>query len=324
MSKITAKPGQWRANLEDGEYFQSWYPLALARDLKPDTVLGRDFMDTRVVLYRDPAGKAVVQSAYCPHLGADLSVGEMIDGEIRCPYHHWKFNAAGMCTRIPTGDKIPPKARLFNYPTEEAWGLVWAFNGETPLFPVPTIPDTTEEDCVFVANERGERPIDHWLSTSNAFDFQHLRAVHHMPDAVEPETIDATPHSLEYRRGNNRMLHHGRVTGTNTFAHHLVTPEGEHFMLVSSAPMGPGKSLSFYVMGIPKSAELNDPRQEAVAERFKVLIAGAHKLYSEDEPVLYTQRFRPPGEGQWIGADKHLAGFFRYLKEFPRARPFDT
>ena len=324
MKAINTKIAQYQDTLEDGEYYQSWYPLRLSRNLTQGAVVGLDFLGTKVVMYRDPAGKAVVQSAYCPHLGADLSVGEIIDGEIRCPYHHWKFNAAGACTRIPTGDKIPAMAKIYNYPTVEAWGLVWAFNGETPLFDVPTMPGVTEEETVFVANERGERPLDCWLSSSNAFDFQHLRAVHHMPFQAEPEKIDTTPYMMEYQRGREGFFHHGRVTGVNTFSHHSKNPENEHFMLASSAALAPGRALSFYVLAVRKSNIYSDPREEATAERFQQLIAGAHKLYAEDEPVLYTQRFRGPGEGAWVGADRHLAGFFKYLREFPRKRPFDT
>src|SRR6185295_16787699 len=65
-------------------FHQSWFPLALASEVERGQVIGRDFLGTRVILYRDGTGKAVVQGAYCPHLGADLSVGEVVDGQIRC------------------------------------------------------------------------------------------------------------------------------------------------------------------------------------------------------------------------------------------------
>ncbi len=107
----------------------------LARDLAAGKVIGRDFLGTRVVAYRDQAGKPVVQSAWCPHLGADLSVGQIVDGRLRCAYHHWSFDGTGACAHIPSGDKIPSAARIFTYPSEEKWGLVWAFNGEQRRLP---------------------------------------------------------------------------------------------------------------------------------------------------------------------------------------------
>ncbi len=96
----------------------------------PGQVFGRDFLGTRVVLYRDAAGKIVVHSAWCPHLGADLSVGALVDGQLCCAYHHWRFDAAGACVHIPAGDKIPPGAKIATLPSAEAWGLVWVFNGD--------------------------------------------------------------------------------------------------------------------------------------------------------------------------------------------------
>ena len=35
------------------------------------------------------------------------------------------------------GDPPPPAARLFRFPTAERYGLIWAFNGEQPLFEIP-------------------------------------------------------------------------------------------------------------------------------------------------------------------------------------------
>ena len=101
-------------------FHQSWFPVALAGDIGPGRATGRDFLGTRVVVYRDAAGKAVVQGAYCPHLGADLSVGEVVDGQIRCAYHHWRFDGGGRCVDIPAGDRIPPAARIPTYPSAEA------------------------------------------------------------------------------------------------------------------------------------------------------------------------------------------------------------
>src|SRR5271163_2717295 len=93
-------------------FHRCWYPVALGGELASGSVIGRDFLGTRVVVYRDAAGNPVVQSAWCPHLGADLSVGQIADGRLRCPYHHWSFDTDGTCANIPAGDKIPPSARI--------------------------------------------------------------------------------------------------------------------------------------------------------------------------------------------------------------------
>ena len=42
------------------------------------------------------------------------------------------------------------------------------------------------------------------------------------------------------------------------------------------------------------------------------------KLLAEDEPVLNTMRFRT---GVLVASDRHLAGYFKYVREFPRGAP---
>src|SRR5262245_7702388 len=174
-------------------FHRSWFPVALASELEPGRPLGRDLLGTRLVLYRDAGGTPVVQEAYCPHLGADLSVGQVIDGQIRCAYHHWRFDCAGRCVDIPAGDRIPPGARIATYPSAEAWGLVWVFNGEAPDFPVPGIPGATAHEICYEARFRGTRAVDPWVAVSNGVDFQHLRTLHGL-SAVDPEAVTATEH----------------------------------------------------------------------------------------------------------------------------------
>src|SRR5258708_17539718 len=192
VSSKTSLAKQHRTATEAG-FHRSWYPLCLARDLAADKVIGRDFLGTRVVAYRDPAGKPVVQSAWCPHLGADLSVGQIVDGRLRCAYHHWSFDVSGACADIPTGDKIPAAARIFTYPAAEAWGLVWAFNGEQPDFAIPRIPGADEGAITFEAHERAAVPFDTWFAVSNGVDFQHLRTLHGLPVIGLPAETDDAP-----------------------------------------------------------------------------------------------------------------------------------
>lgn len=297
-------------------FHQSWFPLALGRDLGEGQVIGRDFLGTRVVLYRDPDGKPLVQSAYCPHLGADLSVGQLVEGQIRCAYHHWRFDRAGRCVDIPTGDKIPPGARIWTYPSAEAWGLIWAFNGEAPLFPLPRIPDIEECDLSCESHLRGTRALDPWVAVSNGVDFQHLRTLHGL-QAVTPETVTVRDYSIEYRVESTGAVQHGLITGVNTFSQHLTIGGEELFMLFSGAPLAHGRTMGFYVYGVPKS----DADPQAEAGKLEMLRGFVERLLAEDAPVLDTIRFRPR---VLVGADRHLARFFQYVRKFPRAAPLDS
>jgi len=297
-------------------FHQSWFPVARARKVNAEKVLGIDLLGTRVLAYRDAAGKPIVQSAWCPHLGADLSQGEIVEGQIRCPYHHWRFDPAGMCAHIPTGDKIPPGARIFTFPTAEAWGLVWAFNGREPLFPPPAIPGINESDLAIESRARADRPLPPWVSTSNGVDFQHLRTLHNLQTGA-PEAIKVGDYAIEYRIETEHYMQHGRITGTNVFAQHLRRDGMDTFMLFCGAPIDRQRSRGFFVVGVHKGGD-------AAAERHRVTaqLAGVRefveKLLAEDDPVLKTMRFKA---GTLVASDRHLARFFKYVAEFPRAEP---
>ncbi len=193
-----------------------WAPVALASEIGTGKPLGVDLFGTRVVAYRDPAGKPVAQRAWCPHLGADLSVGAIVEGQLCCAYHHWRFDAAGRCAHIPTGDRIPPGARIAAWPVAEAWGLVWAFNGEEPLFP-PLRHPRHRGDLATETRQRGTRNLPPWVATSNGIDFQHLRALHGL-QTTSPDTVEFGEHAIEYRIETERYIQLVRITGTNVFA----------------------------------------------------------------------------------------------------------
>jgi phenylpropionate dioxygenase-like ring-hydroxylating dioxygenase large terminal subunit len=258
-----------------------------------------------------------VQSAWCPHLGADLSLGQRVEGQIRCAYHHWRFDAAGSCVHIPTGDKIPPGATIFSYPAAEAWGLIWAFNGETPLFAVPRIPGVEQDDLAFAARLRGIRQVPPWVSTSNGIDFQHLRTLHNLPTSA-PETIEVRDYAIEYRVEAMGYMQHGLITGTNVFAQHLQRQGMDAFMLFAGAPVDEHRSRSFNVVGVQKRGDGSNAERRAIDGALRELCAFVDKLIAEDEPVLNTMRFR---KGVLVASDRHLAHYFKYVSEFPRGAP---
>jgi nitrite reductase/ring-hydroxylating ferredoxin subunit len=294
-------------------FHQCWYPLGLTAEFAAGQVAGRDFLGTRVVLYRDAAGKIVVQSAWCPHLGADLSVGSLVDGQLCCAYHHWRFDAAGACTNIPAGDKIPPGATIATFPSAEAWGLVWAFNGGAPSCGPPRIPEASEEDLVIETYRRGPRDIDPWIAVSNGVDFQHLRTLHGFPGALTPETLTVEDHSIEFDIAGRGYTQHGRISGTNCFAQYLKIGDNEMFMLFAGCSVAAGKSVAYYVIGVRNS--LLAAEQKAKLAALKQFV---DKLYVEDAAVLDTIRFR---KGVLVASDRHLARFLKYVDGFPRAEP---
>lgn len=309
MGVVTSKSRlSLQQTLPEAAFHRCWYPVALSSALSSDKPIGRHFLGSRVVAYRDPEGRAVVQTAWCPHLGADLSLGQIADGRLRCPYHHWSFDGAGHCAHIPSGDKIPQSARIFSYPTQEAWGLVWAFNGEVAECDVPRIPDADETSIVFQTRERGVRAWDTWVAVSNGVDFQHLHTLHGIPRVSMPDQLDVEAAGIEFDVESPYHRQHGRISGTNVFAQHLRMGGADFFMMFCGAPIETGQSTGFLVVGVPKDQP----------ERLPGVLEMAERLSEEDAPVLSSMRFR---RGLLTASDRHLATYFKYVELFPCFAP---
>ncbi len=114
-------------------YRNYWYPLVEAsrvgRRPLPIRVLGED-----IVLFPGKGGKVAALVDRCPHRGTMLSRGRILfPGTISCGYHGWTFNERGDCVAaIVEGpdSRLPGNVRVRSYPTEERFGILWAFIGE--------------------------------------------------------------------------------------------------------------------------------------------------------------------------------------------------
>jgi phenylpropionate dioxygenase-like ring-hydroxylating dioxygenase large terminal subunit len=110
---------------------EEWYPVLESRRLGRRPV-GLTRLGRRWVLWRDGEGRAVAMPAACPHRGADLARGRVVEGTLECPYHGFRFGADGACVRAPCeGAARPLRAdlRAAGAPVREGAGLVWLWEG---------------------------------------------------------------------------------------------------------------------------------------------------------------------------------------------------
>ena len=163
---------------DNGLFSESWFPICLSAELPAGKILGVDFLDGRVVAYRGENGEARVMSAYCAHVGADLSVGDIQGDTIRCAFHHWRYDGNGVCVSTKVGDPPPKAACLFKFPTCERHGIVFAYNGEHPRFEVPNFVYPDSELALNVSVVPDDVPTDPWVLSCNTPDMQHIKALH--------------------------------------------------------------------------------------------------------------------------------------------------
>jgi vanillate O-demethylase monooxygenase subunit len=108
---------------------RTWQPVANAVDLLPGRIIGYTLLGIELVISRFADGRLLAADTACPHKGARLTAGCIRDGELVCPYHGWRFNAAGECLSIPSlVEPSPDKlalSHLHTYEVQERYGFVW-------------------------------------------------------------------------------------------------------------------------------------------------------------------------------------------------------
>ena len=174
-----------RTDTYPAAYPNGWYKLLDSCDLLPGQVqevkcLGRVF-----ALFRTESGEASCLNAYCPHLGANLTVGGKVVGEtLRCPFHLWEFSGSGKVCRVPymeEGSRIPDVTRAASFSVVEYHGqiCVWVDAENRP--PAYELVRYKEIDCGdMVYHGTHDRVINMHLQefAENSVDYAHFQPLH--------------------------------------------------------------------------------------------------------------------------------------------------
>lgn len=157
----------------------SWYVAAWAKDIGRE-LSPRTILEEPIVFYRKLNGEPVALENRCAHRHAPLHVGKLIDDQVQCGYHGLTFDCTGVCTRIPSQDKIPEKARVKSYPVVEHNGWIWVWMGDPKKADPAKIPDYSRvSDPAFAPT--GATNVVHAnfeLINDNLLDLSHVGYVH--------------------------------------------------------------------------------------------------------------------------------------------------
>jgi vanillate O-demethylase monooxygenase subunit len=171
-----------------------WHPVATSEELGT-LPIPVQLLDTALVIVR-LGEKVSVFPDICIHRGTALSLGKVIDGNLQCAYHGWKFNSSGKCVSIPArpSGSIPLKAQLKEIASVEQNGLIWVCLSGEPLFDIPVFPQINNPEYRTVTI-----PTYDWNSSAarrieNFIDFSHFAFVHEgilgTPDKAEIPDYD--------------------------------------------------------------------------------------------------------------------------------------
>jgi 3-ketosteroid 9alpha-monooxygenase subunit A len=202
-----------------------WFHVDFSDNLKPGELRNIEIFGQEWVLFRTEGGTPGVSDPYCPHLGAHIGHGGKVCGEhLRCPFHHWEYDAQGWCKKIPYAKVMPPITKkqpiLRTLPTVEKYGMIWSWyhpQCEAPTWQLPDIPEI-EAPTGYTCSRRGSWNANTCIQeiAENGVDFAHLKFLHGAP-GIPPAVCEFEGHVFSVNMANGYIVGKAYGPGLNVF-----------------------------------------------------------------------------------------------------------
>ncbi len=202
-------------------YARGWHCLGLAADYTEKPTLLKNF-GTELVAYRGEGGQVSILDAYCPHMGGNLSQGEVCGNSLVCPFHHWSWGADGVCDGIPYAKKIPPEAVIRSWPTMEENQLLFVWHDHEGNPPIPEQRIEHIADCF--SDEWTDWQLGHQVIHTNCrelvdnmADFAHFGPVHGAPCNGFSNFSEGYKYTQVMKGSSERLSEGAELTSTATY-----------------------------------------------------------------------------------------------------------
>jgi hypothetical protein len=210
---------------------------------------------------------------------------------------------------------------LFQFPTAAKFGLVWAFNGEEPLWQLPDFPFPDDELAFKTVELPGLSGVDPWVQCCNTPDMQHIKALHNVQfnEADPHERVRWSKYSMTYdfegtHVNGETVVNTVGVFGTSLY-YQTTLIDGRWFGFLT--PMGlpkPGHAQNFMVVAAKKS----DGTVQEVQDWLDFVLEFEKRVVNEDLPIMESIHFRP---GTLTKSDLTFSRYIEFLRGYPRAHP---
>ena len=180
-----------------------WYVVLQPQEVgrKPLTV---ERFGQPLVFWRGSDGQVHAQHDRCPHLGASLGAGQVVEDRLVCPFHGFRYDGDGRCRHAPALGKntTPPKGLVLKtFMVREAHDLVWLWWGD-PALASPDLP-------FFALLQQGwqhytvstQWPVHYTRAIENQLDVAHLPFVHRTTIGAGGRTLVEGPYVEADERG---------------------------------------------------------------------------------------------------------------------------
>ena len=173
----------------------AWYAACMPEeiDAKP---LGRTICGEPVVFFRGPDGTVAAVEDFCPHRGAPLSLGRVVEGVLVCGYHGLHMGCDGKPLSMP-GQRVRGFPAIRSFPVVERYGFVWVWTGDATRADPAKLhhlgwaenPDWAYGGGLYHVN------CDYRLMIDNLMDLTHETYVH--AGSIGQKEIDESPVSTK-------------------------------------------------------------------------------------------------------------------------------
>ena len=169
----------------------AWYVACTPAEID-DKPLGRTICTQPIVFYRGGDGAVAALEDFCPHRGAPLSLGRVIEGRLVCGYHGLEMGSDGKTIAMP-GQRVRAFPAIRSFPVVERHGFIWVWPGDAALADPAAIPACEWADSPDWAYGGGLFHIacDYRLMVDNLMDLSHETYVH--ASSIGQKEIDETP-----------------------------------------------------------------------------------------------------------------------------------
>src|SRR5438045_26555 len=170
----------------------AWYVACMPAEID-DKPLGRTICGEKIVFYRADEGKVAALEDFCPHRGAQLSLGQVCEGKLVCGYHGLTMGCDGKTVSMP-GQRVQGFPRIRSYPVVERHGFIWVWPGDEALADPASIHHLDWAESAEWAYGGGLYHVncDYRLMIDNLMDLTHETYVH-ATSIGQPEIEEAAP-----------------------------------------------------------------------------------------------------------------------------------
>lgn len=164
--------------LKDTALQEEWLVACRSQDVQ-EAPIQIVLMGERLAIFRNSKGVHAFKDL-CIHRGAALSLGEVKNDCLVCPYHGWEYEDEGDCVKIPQlpeGKSIPKKAKATTYSCVEKYGFIWVnlAGNEPEFFKYPEMESDEWRSVIWGPQEAEALPP---RIVENFLDVGHLAVVH--------------------------------------------------------------------------------------------------------------------------------------------------